>query len=220
MTAADELVLVRHGESTGNVARMRAYQAGAETIDVAERDADVVLTALGQRQATALAPVLHVGPDDTVWSSVFTRARQTARLALPPEAHTRLRLDERLRDRDFGILDRLTGLGIAARYPEEAQRRRHLGKFFHRPPGGEAWVDVALRLRTWLSELGPGRHVVFTHDVVIVVARYVLERLDEQQVLAVNDSQPLRNSSVTTLRRGPDAWTLVGHGVCDHLDGL
>ncbi len=61
--------------------------------------------------------------------------------------------DERLRDRELGILDRLTRLGVKTRYPDEAERRLWLGKLYYRPPGGESWADVALRLRSILDEL-------------------------------------------------------------------
>ena len=41
------LWIVRHGESAGNVARDAAYAAGLATIDKAERDVDVPLSATG-----------------------------------------------------------------------------------------------------------------------------------------------------------------------------
>ena len=61
-------------------------------------------------------------------------------------------VDERLRDRELGILDALTAHGVDVRLPAEAARRRWLGKFYYRPPGGEAWTDVALRLRSFLRD--------------------------------------------------------------------
>ena len=48
------LWVVRHGESSGNVARDAAQAAGAARIDIPERDVDVPLSALGHRQAEAL----------------------------------------------------------------------------------------------------------------------------------------------------------------------
>ena len=216
----DELVLVRHGESLGNVARERAYADGAEVIDIAERDADVELSERGRRQATAVATALEVGADDAVWSSNYLRARQTAELALPPATFARVRVDERLRDRELGILDKLTGRGILARYPDEARRRRELGKFFHRPPGGESWADVALRLRSWLHDVGPGRHVVFAHDAVIVLVRYVVEGLDERTALRISDEEPLSNASITVIRRDDGRWVNGAHGDSDHLGAL
>ena len=64
-----------------------------------------------------------------------------------------VRLDERLREREFGVLDRLTKVGIEERFPEQAAARAFLGKFFHRPPGGESWADVAARVRAVLVDL-------------------------------------------------------------------
>ena len=57
-------------------------------------------------------------------------------------------MDERLREKEFGILDGLTTLGIRNGFPEQADFRKILGKFYHRPPGGESWCDVILRLRS------------------------------------------------------------------------
>ena len=48
------LWIVRHGESAGNVARDAAMSAGATHIDIAERDVDVPLSALGEEQAEAV----------------------------------------------------------------------------------------------------------------------------------------------------------------------
>lgn len=61
--------------------------------------------------------------------------------------------DERLRDRELGILGRLTRLGAEKRFPKEAERRFWVGKLYYRPPGGESWAEVALRLRSVLEEL-------------------------------------------------------------------
>ncbi|BCW71319.1 hypothetical protein NicSoilB8_23630 [Arthrobacter sp. NicSoilB8] len=47
-----ELVLVRHGESLGNVAATKARLSGAAVTDVPARDADVDLSPVGYDQAT------------------------------------------------------------------------------------------------------------------------------------------------------------------------
>ncbi len=81
-----ELILVRHGESEGNVAAARARDDGLEVIEIAERDADVELSATGAAQAKALGEALGgLGDDerpDVVWCSPYVRAQQTARIAL------------------------------------------------------------------------------------------------------------------------------------------
>ena len=46
--------IVRHGQSAGNVARDAAEAANLPLIDIATRDVDVPLSALGEVQAHAL----------------------------------------------------------------------------------------------------------------------------------------------------------------------
>ena len=57
-----ELVLVRHGESQGNVAATLAHEAGAHVINVPARDADVELSDTGRDQALALGRLLSGVP--------------------------------------------------------------------------------------------------------------------------------------------------------------
>src|SRR4028119_1391295 len=151
-----ELILVRHGESVGNVASADAYSDEQEVIDVACRDADVPLSETGAEQSRGLGDGLRAmpAPPDAVWCSPYVRAQETARIALESAGlDLPIRLDARPRARELGVLERLTMRGVQARFPDEAERRRWLGKFYHRPPGGESWADVALRLRTLIPEV-------------------------------------------------------------------
>ncbi|NMR20382.1 histidine phosphatase family protein [Cellulomonas fimi] len=226
---ATELVLVRHGESLGNVAAAAAEAAAAEVIDVGFRDADVPLSELGAAQAEALGSWLRDLPDDeapqSVWSSPYVRAHQTALLAIEASGlPLPIRFDERLRDRELGVLDLLTTAGVEARLPEEAARRRWLGKFYHRPPGGESWADMALRLRSLLQDLDRLEHgrrvLVVCHDAVIMVLRYVCEELTEDAVLEIQRTSTVRNASVTRLLRptGEGRWTVDAFNLDEHLD--
>ena len=225
--SVSELLLVRHGESEGNVAAARAHEAGAHEIDVPARDPDVALSDLGREQAAAVGTVLGALPDGerphAVACSPYVRARETARLACDAAGlELPTRIDERLRDRELGVLDRLTFAGVQARFPEEAERRRWQGKFYHRPAGGESWADVVLRLRTWLADLDrelPGARVlVVSHDVVIALLRYVCEGLDEDQVLDLARRTPLRNAALSRLvRSGDESWTVAAYDEVSHL---
>jgi broad specificity phosphatase PhoE len=158
-----------------------------------------------------------------MFTSPYCRALDTARLALDAaDCRVDVVQDERLREREFGILDRLTGAGIAARHPEQAAARAFLGKMYHRPPGGESWVDVAARVRSFYQDLRldhPGDHVmVIAHQAVILLFRYVLEGLDEAQVMAISSSVDIANTAVTTYEGdGSSAPTLVAFNQTDHL---
>lgn len=217
-----ELIAVRHGESVGNMARESAHAAQAEVIDIAIRDPDVPLSPLGREQAAAVGRWLGGVPAPAaVWSSPFVRAQETARLALDVAGRTTgVRLDERLRDRELGAFDRLTGRGIARRYPDEAERRRYLGKLYYRPPGGESWADVALRLRSFLADLDraplTGSVLLFAHDAVIVLLRYVLEELTEQELRDISAGATIANGSITRFVRG-DRWRVTAFNEQHHL---
>jgi broad specificity phosphatase PhoE len=218
--------MARHGESTGNVAWRAAEADGLDEIDIPLRDPDVPLSETGRQQAAALGRRLAALPDadrpTAVLSSPYVRAAETARIALAEIAGPSIRYDERLRDRETGALYPLTRRGIEARFPEEAARKRLLGKFYYRPPGGESWADVALRLRSVLSDVERdhpgGRVLVVAHDAVVVLTRYIVERLSEREVLDIERTL-VANGSVTTWAREDDELRLVTFNATDHLHG-
>ncbi len=143
--ARPDFWIVRHGQSAGNVARDAAHAAMLDRIAVSGRDVDVPLSALGESQSLALGRWFAAMPGDyrpqAVLVSPYVRAIRTAELMreaggiAPDEPLCR---DERLREKEFGVLDGLTTPGIARVFPDQAEFRRLLGKFYHRPPGGEA----------------------------------------------------------------------------------
>ncbi|MGO4382393.1 histidine phosphatase family protein [Pseudoduganella sp. RAF53_2] len=199
--------LVRHGQSAGNVARDAAEAAAELLIDIAERDVDVPLSELGQRQANALAQWFCDLPADArptvVLFSPYLRARSTAEtvlLKLGRDDMVAVVSDERLREKEFGITDRLTPLGIAHKYPELAAQRKHVGKFYFRPPGGESWCDVILRLRSVLDTISREYRresvLIVGHQVIVNCFRYLFERLDEEAILAIDRAEDVPNCGV------------------------
>lgn len=212
-----EIILVRHGESVGNVADAEAQARKAEELDLDARDADVELSDTGRRQARSLGRWLEEAAErdrpTLVLTSPYRRAADTARLAVG-DTGIELVADERLRERDLGIFDGLTGHGIRSRHGDEAQRRKKVGKFYYQPPAGESWADVVLRVRSLLADLRHGfedaRVWMFTHQAVIMSFRYVLEGLDEPELLDIAASSPLANVSLTTYRRTDEGLELVG----------
>ena len=204
-----EIWLVRHGQSAGNVARDAAEAAAGLSIDIAERDVDVPLSELGVRQSQALSNWFAAMPPhqqpNVVLHSPYVRAAETANILmqrLDRDELLAVHADERLREKEFGILDRLTTHGIAQKYPELYEQRHHVGKFYFRPPGGESWCDVILRLRgvleTMTREYPRERVLIVGHQVIVNCFRYLIERLDEATILAHDRAGDVPNCSVTS----------------------
>ncbi len=220
-----DIVLVRHGESLGNVAREAAEAEGADRIPLEWRDADTPLSDLGRAQAAAAATaVAGLEPRPTeLWASPYRRAADTA-AALGRTLDVEPLIDERLRDRELGVLDGFTTHGVRRQFASETERRRTLGKLYYRPPGGESWSDVALRARSFLTDPVPGetpagdrRIVVVTHDAVVLLIRFILERLSEAQLFEIATAGSVPNASITRAVYRDGRWQTPVFGSVDHL---
>ena len=247
----EQLWVVRHAESVGNAARIAAQSSGSPTIGVQARDPDIQLSERGIAQANALGHWFgrEAGrAPTTILVSPYHRTRETAahiaeaagwplfgaiETGAPVAGEKRpdrrrgeraplpIVTDERLREKDAGRLEGLTRAGIIARYPAEAEAYGQLGKFYYRPPGGESWCDVILRLRSLVellrTEYADRRVLIVTHQVVVVCLRYVLEGLDEAGVLALEQPGEIANTSVTAYRRAEGHLTLQAFNSVAHL---
>jgi 2,3-bisphosphoglycerate-dependent phosphoglycerate mutase len=208
------LWLIRHGQSEGNVIRDEAERRDAPDFVLDSRDADVPLSDLGRRQAEAFGRWLAEQPSEqkpqVVLVSPYERARETADVVLATAglADVPRGVDERLRDREMGLWDGLTWRGIVAKFPEESERAKLVGRYFHRPPGGESWADICLRLRTFLAdvarELRDARVLVVAHDVVIQLTRVIVEGMDEAAAVELVHGTTYANCGLTSFESGPD----------------
>lgn len=225
-TWPERLWLLRHGESAGNVARDLAEAQQLERIALAHRDVDVPLSDRGVAQAEGFGRWLAEQPREeqptVVWTSPYVRAEQTARIALQAAGlPAELVVDERLREREFGVLDGLTRRGIQALWPQEAERRKAIGKFYHRPPGGESWADALLRVRSAVTEIEQrcrhDRVLVVAHQVVVLLTRYVVEGMTESEVLAVDAQADVANCALTTYVREGSRLRLEAFNDVTHL---
>lgn len=151
------LCLVRHGETEWNAEGRVQGQT------------DIPLSPVGVRQAHASAAHLAQHDFSAVYSSDLTRVRQTAepaaqKLALP------LQFDSDLRERHYGIFERLLYGEVKARYPELYARFHEKDPDFDFETGESLRVfyDRSLRAVTRIAERHVGEQVlVFTHGGVL-----------------------------------------------------
>ncbi|BCY06754.1 histidine phosphatase family protein [Actinoplanes sp. L3-i22] len=228
MATVAELILIRHGQSLANVLFPEADAQELLEVALSGRDADVPLTDLGQQQARAVGAWLAALPGDqrpeTIVTSPYLRAKETWRLAAEASglATPEPRTDDRLVDRLLGELEMMTRAAIAARYPEEAERLSESGMWEYRPPGGESFADIRVRLTAFLDDLhrehADRRVVVVAHDAVVLMTRAVLEDLDWAELAALEQAEgSVRNASISRFVNDGNSLKLDRYNVIDHL---
>lgn len=157
------IILVRHGESEGNV---------DDTIYERVPDHRIGLTPKGFEQARATGEIIRslVGDDPVdVYASPYLRARQTFEalgLGVDPDD---VRVEPRLREQDWANFQ--DAADIAA---QKALRDRY-GHFYYRFSDGESGSDVYDRVSTFLESMfrnfetpkAPRNVVIVTHGLTM-----------------------------------------------------
>jgi 2,3-bisphosphoglycerate-dependent phosphoglycerate mutase len=210
------LAVMRHAESLATERRRHLEESRSQEIHLGlpMRDVDVPLTSEGREHARSTGSGLNdLGPFDVVYVSPYRRTVETAEEVLTAlRSRPPLVKEERLREKEWGILEGLTRHGISTRHPDEEARRRHVGKYYYRPPGGESYADVNLRVHSFIGTLvrehAGQRVLVITHQVVVVAFRKLLERMEEDTVLALDRQDEARPASLLIYElRHPDGGT-------------
>ncbi len=187
------LILVRHGESTGNASGLLVGRT------------DAALTERGLEQARSLAAVASGAT--RVISSPLSRARATAEAlgtGLPVE------VDERWIELDYGEFE---GRPLGA-VPAEVWRRWRADPGF-RPPGGETLLEAGARVRSACEELfGPGGEAAAEQGPVVVVSHVSPIKAAVCWALGLGDEVAWRlylaTASVTRIAWGPSGPLLSG----------
>jgi 2,3-bisphosphoglycerate-dependent phosphoglycerate mutase len=206
MIKPKELFLIRHGESIANCARRNAEETNSPIICFDGDEVDVPLSKKGKIDCEKLGKwfAQQSSKPSIFISSPYQRTRETTQIITKSKSLKNLEIvyDERLRERELGIFDRLTKIGAMAKYPQECKEREKLGKFLYRPTNGESWADVALRLKSFLqdfsNQIDNKRVVIVTHEVVIRLFRYILEDFSVAEILEIDRICDVQNGAITS----------------------
>jgi broad specificity phosphatase PhoE len=199
------LILIRHGETDANKARLALGRA------------DVELNEHGRWQAQRLALSLKDKPIDAIYSSPLKRALATAKPIASSHA-LEVQVDEGLIEMDIGEMEGLTFQQVGERYPHFLQVWLG-GQAANEPmPGGECLLDVQDRAWQAIERIREreeqGTVAVVTHNFVI------LTLLCRVLGLELADFRRLRHSvaAKSVLEMGRDRAILVGFNDTCHLD--
>jgi len=213
------ILLVRHGESVGNVDITRYRETPDFVIPLSERgheQAEAVATFLDSFMWN-LGPAVGRGaapPMFRLWVSPYTRARQTAD---PIEKAIKLNLIDRrehilLAEQQFGVLDGIAGLSVEEHYPDHDARyklyREHGGKFWCRMPAGENRFDVACRVHQAFGTFHRDADKHGIHNLIIVahgtvIRAFVMMWLHLPYEWVEKEPNP-KNCSVRLIEDGED----------------
>jgi 2,3-bisphosphoglycerate-dependent phosphoglycerate mutase len=137
-----EVIVVRHGESEGNVEKRLQGRI------------DSPLSDRGRAQARRLGAWLRRNAFrwDAAYASPLQRARETAEIVADVSGYPQATLDPDLRELDAGDLEGLNLEDMLARYPDFMNREiTDLGDFAEF--GGESYEDAQHRVRRLVSRL-------------------------------------------------------------------
>jgi len=211
-----DLVLVRHGESEGNLAR-RFSLAGDNSVFTEEfcarHNSRLRLTDRGREQAGTAGRWLKENLGfhfDRYLVSGYLRAMETAALLDLPDASWYQ--DFYLRERDMGLFEIMPEDEKKLRYPEIYRQYEH-DPFYWIPPNGESIAQLCLRidrvLQTLHRECSQKRVIIVAHGLVMWAFTIRIERLTSFQFLERSTATPIRNCQIVHFtRRDPNNGTL------------
>jgi broad specificity phosphatase PhoE/thiamine kinase-like enzyme len=160
------LIFIRHGQSEGNV-------VGDREKIIKGRGDDSQLTVYGKEQVKKAASVLHqklAKKSIIIFSSPKKRTRQTAEIIAGFLPKSKIILDERLLDIDFGLLEGKKWEEVDSQFSR--WRKKFKEDRMSTPfPGGESFFDLQQRLLDFLNdkiEKDDSRYfIIVTHEAVI-----------------------------------------------------
>ncbi|EER08987.1 2,3-bisphosphoglycerate-dependent phosphoglycerate mutase, putative [Perkinsus marinus ATCC 50983] len=179
-----DLILVRHGESEGNLAQKMAQQGGVPNPWTsgfrARHNSKYRLTDRGRAQAEAAGEWIkdHIGEAfDICLTSEYIRAMETAAYLHIQEAEWRTEFF--LRERDRGVLANKSKQERRREHADEIERQDR-DSFYFQPSGGESIANLCLRVESVIKHLQKGsaglRVIIVCHGGVIKAFRALVER--------------------------------------------
>ena len=190
------LVLVRHGESEGNIAVARSKKGDHSAYTQAFRErhsSQWRLSEKGLLQADSTGRWIrdNLGfPFDRFYTSEYLRAMETASYLELPDASWFPHFF--LRERNWGALDSITVEERETRY-KESMLERAIDPFYWTPINGESLAECCLRtdriIQTLHRECEGKNVIIVCHGEVMWSFRVLLERMTHEKFHRLDSSK-------------------------------
>ena len=175
------LTIIRHGQSTYNLANLFTGNL------------DAPLTSLGEAEALAAGKKIKDVIYNVAFTSMLIRARETLRIILEEIQQTAIPVikNAALNERMYGNLQGLNKTETAAKYGD-AQVEIWRRSYDVRPPGGESLEDTFNRtVPYYKSEIEPklksGENIlIVAHGNSLRALMMYLENISKEQIVKVN----------------------------------
>jgi NAD+ kinase len=198
-----DLVLVRHGESEGNVAIARAREGddSGYSDEFRKRHSSTwKLTSYGCWQAEQAGRWLRQNGLERFSRysvSPYHRALKTAALLKLPDA--KWYIEPYLREREWGHLDTIPDSEKRARFAE-AMARQDAEGYYWAPPNGESFAHASMRIDSVIEshsrEHYDGNALIVCHEDVMRIFRVRIEHISEHNFKSAMDAEPIHNCQV------------------------
>jgi 2,3-bisphosphoglycerate-dependent phosphoglycerate mutase len=199
------IAFVRHAESEGNVLSVDDRASFDKSTHA------YGLTEHGRWQASVTGRWLKANLDvfDFNFVSYYRRSQETMEIMHPGVSN--VVEDARLAEAQRGIYHAMTRDQIAEKYPEELTRKEREGLYHYRPPGGENWLDVELRIHSFFDTLirdhGGQNILLVGHGHWILMAQKIIEKHSSEVALKRYPAEVVPNASVTIYECIPGSRT-------------
>lgn len=195
MTKWKELILVRHGQSEGNLVihDHDDFNLPVPPDFYKKHTAHWRLTSKGVNQARIAGDWLRQSMNtefDRYYVSDYVRAKETAALLELEKAFWGINIY--LGERNWGIMDRYTAEQRAELFKVDLEAKQ-IHPFYWTPPRGESMVQLCLRLEKILEtlnrECADGRVILVCHGEVMWGFRVLLERIPPDKYVKLDQSK-------------------------------
>ncbi len=116
--------------------------------------------------------------------------------------HDTVHEDPRLREAERGVFHTYTPNDVENHFPLEKRRKALEGLYHYRPPGGENWPDVELRIHSFLStvnrDMSGANVLIVAHGHWLILFQRLVHHFSIQEALSRYEGRVAPNASVTT----------------------